>query len=96
MCLCTKEKTVREGHERKSEREQVLEWLMADTMNSQRCPFLIKGMDLPIVSAVNNENPAALRTPSIRCSSQTAKHLMNLLQTSFSLLPGNSEPMAVT
>lgn len=59
MCLCTKEKTRREGNERQSEREQVLEWLMADSVNSQRCPFLIKGMNFSFVSAVNNEHPAS-------------------------------------
>ena len=71
MCLCTREKTRREGNYNKSEREQVLEWLMADTVNSQRCLFLIKGMNFPIVSAVNNEHPAALKTPFVRRSSQT-------------------------
>lgn len=63
VCLCTKEKTRKKGNERQSEREQVLEWLMADSMNSHHCSFLIKGMNLSFVSPVNNENPAALKHP---------------------------------
>lgn len=58
MCLCTKEKTRKEGNERPSEREQVLEWLMADGVNSQPCPL---GMNLCFVSPVNNEHRAALK-----------------------------------
>lgn len=62
VCLCTKEsKTRKRGSERRSEREQVLEWLMAGGLNSQPCPFLIKGMNFFFVSPVNNEHPAALK-----------------------------------
>lgn len=61
MCLYTKETTRKEGNERQSEREQVLEWLMADSVNGQPCPFLIKGMNFSFVSMVNNEDPAALK-----------------------------------
>ena len=43
-----KSETRKEGTERQSEREQVLEWLMADSVNSQRCPFLIKGMNFSL------------------------------------------------
>lgn len=39
-----------ERSERQSVREQVLEWLMADSVNSQRCPFPIKGMNFCFVS----------------------------------------------
>lgn len=69
------------------EREQVLEWLMAVNVNSCCCPSLIKGMNFSFVSAVNNEHPAALRTPSIRRPYRGAKHLMKLLQTSYSTPP---------
>ena len=61
MCLCTKEERRKEGSERQSEREQVLEWLMADGMNREHCPFLIKGMNFSFVSSVNNEHPVALK-----------------------------------
>lgn len=56
-----KSETRKEENERQSEREQVLEWLMADSVNSQRCPFLIKGMNFSFVSAFNNEHPVALK-----------------------------------
>lgn len=80
-----------ERNERLSEREQVLEWLMADSMNGQRWIFLIKGMNFCFVSAVNNERPQH-STPS----SQAPEHLMNLFQTSFSPPAANLEPLKTT
>lgn len=64
--LCTKEKTRRVANEKQSEREQVFEWLMADGVNSQWCPFLIKGRNFSFMYMDNKEHQAALKTPSIR------------------------------
>lgn len=75
MCLCTKEDTRKEGNERQSGREQVLEELMAESVNSQRCPFLIKGMNFSFVSSVNNEQAAALK----HCPSCALHRWLNIL-----------------
>lgn len=83
------------GNERQSGREQVLEWLMAERVNSRGCSFLIKGMNFSFVSPVNNEHPAALKHhPSGALHRQ--QNISWLLQISFSLPSGNLEPLTVT
>lgn len=81
-------------NERESEREQVFEWLMANSLNSEPCPFLIKGMNFSFVLVVNNEQQVPLKHHQTLLTE--GKTLVNLLQTSFLRLLGNLEPWRVT